>query len=107
MRKGEENHQDPETSRTREAIRSEIRSAMLEGTLPMKPELEVKHTVAKPKSPATLRSKSAKELKVGTDSSHVNHGIEGDVFFETPENNHNPDRREKSISGASDDTSSQ
>jgi hypothetical protein len=50
MRKGEQNHQEPESSRTREEIRSEIRSAMLEGTLPMEPELEVNHTVAKPKS---------------------------------------------------------
>jgi hypothetical protein len=106
MRKGEQNHHEPESSRTREEIRSEIRSAMLEGTLPMEPELEVNHTVAKPKSSATPKSKSAKELKVGTDGSYVNRGIEGDVFFEAPEDNDNHDQRERSISGASDDISS-
>ena len=77
---------------------------MLEGTLPMEPELEVKRTVAKPKSPATPRPKSAKEYKAGTGSSYDNHGIEGDVFFEATEDNHNHDQREKSISSASDDT---
>ena len=79
---------------------------MLEGTLPVEPELEVKHTVAKPKSPATPWSKSAKTFKVGTDSSYVNHGIEGDVFFEATEDNHDHDQRGTSISGGSDDTSS-
>lgn len=72
----------------------------------MEPELEVKHTVAKPKFPATPRSKSAKEFKVGTDSSYVNHGIEGDVFFEATEDNHDHDQRGTSTSGGSDDTSS-
>ena len=79
---------------------------MLEGTLPMEPELEVKHTAANPKSHATPRSKSAKRLKVGTDGSYDAHGIEGDVFFVVAEDNHNHDQREKSISIASDDTSS-
>ena len=104
--KGERNLQDSETSRTRGTIRSEIRSAMLAGTLPMEPELEVKRTVAKPKSIATPRPKSSKESRVGTGSSYDNHGIEGDVFFEVTEDNHNHDQREKSISSASDDTSS-
>lgn len=71
----------------------------------MEPELEVERTDANPKSPATPRSKSTKALKVGTDSSYVNRGIEGDVFFEATEDDHNHDQREKSTSGASDDTS--
>ena len=103
MPKGEQNSQDPETSRRRETIRFEIRSAMLEGTLPMEPELEVKRTAVNPKSHATPRSNSA---KVGTDGSYDTHGIEGDVFFEVAEDNHNHDQREKSISIASDDISS-
>ena len=104
MAKGEQTSQDPETPRRQGTIRFEIRSAMLEGTLPMEPELEVNRTAAKPKSHATPRSKSAKGSKVGADSSYDTHGIEGDVFFEVTEDNHNHDQREKSISIASDDT---
>ena len=104
MAKGEQDSQDPETSQRQGAIRFEIRSAMLEGTLPMEPELEVKRTAARPKSHATPRSKSAKGLKVITDGSYDTHGIEGDVFFEVTEDNHKHDRRGKSISIASDDT---
>ena len=104
MRKGEQNPQDTGISLIRETIRSEIRSAMLEGTLPMEPELEVKRPAAKPKSPAAPRSKSAKKINVGAGSSYDNHGIEGDVFFEATEDNHYHDKREKSNSSASDDT---
>ncbi|SRR5258706_15737052 len=108
MPKGEQNPQDPETSQiegtTYFDIRFEIRLAMLEGTLPMEPDLEVKRTAAKPKSHATPRSKSAKGLKGGTDRSDDTNGIEGDVFFEDTEDNHNHDQWEKSISIASDDT---
>ena len=103
MAKGEQTSRDPETSRRQGTIRFEIRSAMLEGTLPMEPELEVKRTAAKAKSHATPLSKSAKG-KVGADSSYDTRGIKGDVFFEVTEDNHNHDQREKSISIASDDT---
>jgi len=58
---------------------------MLKGTLRMEPELEVVHTNAKPKSLTTPRSNSAKDKKVGTVSSYINHGIGGDMFFEATE----------------------
>ena len=62
---------------------------MLKGTMRMEPELEVEHTNAKPKPLVTPQSKLAGDTKVGNGGSYVNHGIEGDVFFETKEDNHN------------------
>lgn len=88
VRKEEQNPQDPETSRRREEIRSEIRSEMLKGTMCMEPELEVEHTNTKPKATVAPQSKLARDTKVGNISSSANHGIEGDVFFEIREDNH-------------------
>jgi hypothetical protein len=106
VREGEQNPQDSETSRRREEIRSETRSAMLNGILHMEPELEVKDTDARPKPLVTQRPKLAKDVKVGPASSHVNNGIGGDIFFEAVEDDHNHDPREKLTSGPSDDSSS-
>ena len=79
---------------------------MLKGTLQIEPELGVKHADAKPKHLITSRSKVAKDMKLGTVGLHVDHGVEGDVFFEAAEDNinHSNGRRGNLISSPSDDS---
>ena len=76
---------------------------MLKGTMCMEPEVEVEHTSGKPKPLVAPQSKLARDTKVGNASSYVNHGIEGDVFFEIEEDNHNGKNHPVA---ASDDSSS-